>query len=88
MSYSIENGDRSFKELPERILMREDGWYGAWWLYDEPIVDYWYVPERKAKRIIVANGATGHCKCGACGGLIGAWDNYCRHCGARLEVER
>ncbi len=41
-----------------------------------------------AKRIIVANGATGHCKCGSCGGLIGAWDNYCKHCGARLEVER
>ena len=44
--------------------------------------------ERHAEKVIVANGATGHCKCGACGGLIGAWDNYCRHCGARLEVER
>ena len=42
---------------------------------------------KTAKRVIVANGATGHCKCSACGGLIGAWDNYCKHCGARLEVD-
>jgi hypothetical protein len=42
---------------------------------------------KTAKRVIVANGATGHCKCSACGGLIGAWDNYCKHCGVRLEVD-
>ena len=55
----------------------------------EEAIDAWNRrAERHAKRIIVANGATGHCKCGACGGLIGAWDNYCKHCGARLEVER
>jgi hypothetical protein len=46
------------------------------------------IKPKTAKRIIVANGATGHCKCSACGGLIGVWDNYCKHCGARLEVER
>lgn len=40
-----------------------------------------------AKRIIVANGATGHCNCSSCGELIGTWDNYCKHCGAKLEVE-
>jgi hypothetical protein len=51
------------------------------------IVNHWYKLERKAEKIIVANGATGHCKCGSCGGLIGAWDNYCRHCGAKLEPE-
>lgn len=43
---------------------------------------------KTAKRVIVANGATGHCRCSACSGLIGAWDNYCRHCGAKLEAER
>jgi len=42
---------------------------------------------KTAKRVIVANGATGHCRCSACSGLIGVWDNYCRHCGARLEVD-
>lgn len=40
-----------------------------------------------AKRIIVANGATGHCRCSACSGLIGVWDKYCKHCGAKLEPE-
>ena len=43
---------------------------------------------RHAKRIIVANGATGHCNCEACGGLIGIQDLYCKHCGAKLEFER
>ena len=42
---------------------------------------------KTAKRVIVANGATGHCRCSACSGLIGVWDNYCRHCGAKLEVD-
>jgi hypothetical protein len=42
---------------------------------------------KTAKRVIVANGATGHCNCSLCGGLIGIQDNYCRHCGAKLEVE-
>jgi hypothetical protein len=42
---------------------------------------------RHAKRIIVANGATGHCNCSLCGGLIGIQDLYCKHCGARLEPE-
>jgi hypothetical protein len=87
-TYHIEGHHDTYHELPDKILMREDGWYCAYKFDGEPIVDYWYVPELKAKRIIVANGATGHCKCGACGGLIGVWDNYCKHCGARLEVER
>lgn len=43
---------------------------------------------KTAKRVIVANGATGHCNCSLCGGLIGIQDLYCKHCGAKLEVER
>jgi hypothetical protein len=75
-------------QLPERILMREDGWAGENWSAEpRHTEDYWYVPERRSEKVIVANGATGHCKCGSCGGLIGAWDNYCRHCGAKLEPE-
>ena len=42
---------------------------------------------KTAKRVIVANGATGHCRCSACSGLIGVLDNYCKHCGAKLEVD-
>jgi hypothetical protein len=42
---------------------------------------------KTAKRVIVANGATGHCNCSLCCGLIGIQDLYCKHCGARLEVE-
>lgn len=42
---------------------------------------------KTAKRVIVANGATGHCNCGACDGLIGIQDLYCKHCGAKLEVD-
>lgn len=44
---------------------------------------------RTAPRVIVSDPATdcatGHCECGACGGAIDMWDNYCKHCGARLE---
>ena len=43
---------------------------------------------RTAKAVMVSNGATGHCKCGGCGKFIDPWDKYCRHCGAKLEVER
>jgi hypothetical protein len=42
---------------------------------------------KTAKRVIVANGATGHCNCSLCCGLIGIQDLYCKHCGAKLEPE-
>lgn len=45
--------------------------------------------QRTARRVIVSNAgtdhATGRTACGACGGAIGPWDAWCRHCGARLE---
>ena len=75
------------EEIPDKILVRHHKRMIDDIIYGLSIVDYWYKPERHAKRIIVANGATGHCKCSACGGLIGAWDAYCKHCGARLEVD-
>jgi len=75
------------EEIPDKILVRHHKQMIDDIIYGHAIVDYWYKPECKAKRIIVANGATGHCKCGLCGGLIGVWDNYCRHCGAKLEVD-
>ncbi len=44
---------------------------------------------RTARRVIVSDPstdcATGHCECGGCGGGIDPWDEWCRHCGARLE---
>jgi hypothetical protein len=49
------------------------------------------VAQRTAKRVIVSNAdtdhATGHCECGACGGAIDPWDEWCRHCGARMEED-
>ncbi len=49
MSYHIEVPHSGFKELPDRILVREDGYLGAYKFYGEPIVDYWYVPEQDVK---------------------------------------
>ena len=48
MGYHIEASRFGFKELPERILVREDGAYGAGKEHGEPIIDYWYVPEQGA----------------------------------------
>lgn len=31
------------------------------------------------------DGATGYCRCGACGRAVDMWDGWCRHCGARFE---
>lgn len=50
MSYHIE-GDGGFKNLPERILVREDGYMGAYKFYGEPIVDHWYVPEAENAKL-------------------------------------
>ena len=48
MSYHVEGVRFGFKELPERILVREDGYLSAHKYDGEPIVDHWYVPEQKA----------------------------------------
>jgi uncharacterized OB-fold protein len=45
----------------------------------------YYVPERTATHMIVNHGVTGHSACTGCGKAIDPWDEYCRHCGARLE---
>ena len=50
MSYHIE-GDGRFKNLPERILVREDGYMTDYRFYGEPIVDYWYVPEAENEKL-------------------------------------
>ncbi len=48
-----------------------------------------YVPDYTTAAICVSNGVTGHCECEACGKSIDPWDDYCRHCGARItEVRR
>ena len=31
------------------------------------------------------DGATGYCRCGACGGAIDPWDHFCRHCGTEVQ---
>lgn len=55
MSYHIEDARGPFNELPERILMREDGYLGAYKFHGEPIVDYWYVPIGRAERLKTEN---------------------------------
>ena len=51
MGYHIESSRSGFKELPDRILVREDGWLGAYKFDGEPIVDYWYVPEQRVDEL-------------------------------------
>ena len=51
MGYHIEASSFGFKELPDRILVREDGWLGAYKFDGEPIVDYWYVPEQRVDEL-------------------------------------
>lgn len=50
MSYHIEGNGR-LKNLPERILVREDGYMAAYKFDGEPIVDYWYVPEAENAKL-------------------------------------
>lgn len=50
-SYHIEASRSGFKELPDRILVREDGYLGAYKFDGEPIVDYWYVPEKRVDEL-------------------------------------
>ena len=51
MSYHVESPRSGFKELPDRILVREDGAYGASKEHGEPIIDHWYVPEQDAPQV-------------------------------------
>lgn len=51
MGYHIEASRSGFKELPDRILVREDGWLGAYKFDGEPIADYWYVPEQRVDEL-------------------------------------
>lgn len=51
MGYHIEASRSGFKELPDRILVREDGYLGAYKFDGEPIVDYWYVPEQRVDEL-------------------------------------
>lgn len=48
--YHVEAEYRhSMKDLPDRILVREDGYLGAHKYHGEPIIDYWYKRERPCK---------------------------------------
>lgn len=51
MGYHIEASRSGFKELTDRILVREDGYLGAYKFDGEPIVDYWYVPEQRVDEL-------------------------------------
>ena len=47
MSYHVVIPQFGFKELPDRILVREDGAYGDHEVHGTPIINYWYVLEQR-----------------------------------------
>lgn len=47
MSYHVEMPMFGFKELPDRILVREDGAYGNHKEHGVPIIDHWYMSEER-----------------------------------------
>ena len=51
-------------------------------------VEQVYTPYRTAERVSVprqSHVALGHYECGECHTTVGPQDNYCRHCGSKLE---
>lgn len=47
MSYHVEMPMFGFKELPDRILVREDGAHGEYKAHGVPIIDHWYMSEER-----------------------------------------
>lgn len=47
MSYHVVIPRFGFKELPDRVLVREDGAYGDHEAHGTPIINYWYVLEQR-----------------------------------------
>lgn len=46
MSYHVVIPRFGFKELPDRVLVREDGAYGDHKAHGTPLINYWYVLEQ------------------------------------------
>ena len=48
----------------------------------------WEIVRPEARRVVTSDpetdGATGSCRCGACGASIDRHDAFCRRCGAHL----
>ena len=65
MGYHVES-ETSFEELPERILVRKDGWLGAWRFYGEDWTDYWYIPADECSAI-KPNNSDFDWMCSKCG---------------------
>lgn len=82
----------NMKDLPDRILVREDGYLGAYKYDDEPIIDYWYVRERICK-ITMLGTSSRTFECSECG-RVSDYDSfgpfeYCPHCGCKIiEIRR
>jgi hypothetical protein len=47
MSYHVVVPRFGFKELPDRVLVREDGAYGDRKAHGTPLINYWYVLEQR-----------------------------------------
>lgn len=87
--YHVEPGYlHSMKNLPDRILVREDGYLGAYKYDGEPIIDYWYTRERTCKVTKLESYSTYTFKCSECGRafdyvFFGPFE-YCPHCGCKI----
>ena len=95
MSYHVEQ--QQFEELPDKIVVHEDGYYGAWKYYGEPIVDYVYTLGGECKLVYGENdhGDDGWW-CQSCGEWFAASfrhtgrnniikPSYCQHCGKAVK---
>ena len=94
MSYHVENQPITYNELPEKILMREDGWYGAYKYYGEPVVDYWYVRDpgtchgsfHRSSDLSSGRVPIYHCKAMNKSIFVMRDATYCPLCGGRIEA--
>ena len=76
-----------FDGLPERIIVREDGYLDAYKNEGIPIVDYAYTLERTC-HITPYGLPLSDCpigKCSNCGHGADANSRYCWQCGAKVE---
>lgn len=87
MSYHVEK--TRFKELPEEIIVREDGCMDAYKNEGEPIADYVYRLEKSCELFWMwSDPEDGDCfRCSLCDGTahsFGLEPRFCPRCGSRV----
>lgn len=88
MSYHVEN--TRFKELPESIIVHEDGYMWGYKNEGLPIIDYVYVRDRTCEETEIEKFFRGCSNCGymweymyGIGHRVGP--NFCPCCGAKVR---